>query len=218
MRRRSNFSKGKSKKKREGPYNLPNEEDIASLAKSLETHMGRLNEDGTVKKEMTQSQKMSLIRGAIREKWMYAPNKLAYLDMNTVPDYDPSTRRRFKVQCESCKEWFTKSNVCVDHVVGEHSLKSLEDFDIFIKSILYVGFDGLQILCHDCHDIKTAMERYNLSDEEVIVFKKVTAWEKQHPKANQQKKFLIENGGFKVKEVSNADLRREAALKYFKNK
>ena len=165
---------------------------------------------------MTQAQKMTLIRSAIREKWMYAPNKLAYLDMKTVPDYSPNTRRRFKIQCEGCKEWFTKVQVQVDHIIGEHSLKSLEDFDTFVESILYVGFDDLQILCTDCHSIKGAMERYNLSEEDAITFKKVTAWEKEYPKADSQKKFLMSKG-YKAADVSNSDKRRQTALDYFKN-
>ena len=217
MRKRSNFKSGKPKAKRTGAYNIPNEDDLEKLRKSLESYMKKLDEEGNVLKKMTHSQKMSLIRGAIREKWMYAPNKLAFLEMNAVPDYDPNTRRRFKWQCNCCKEWFTKAQVQVDHIIGEHSLKDLEDFDSFVESILYVNFSGLQILCIDCHDIKSACERYNLTEEEAIIFKRVTAWEKQYPKAKDQKDFLIKNFGAKVKDVANETLRREVALEYFKS-
>lgn len=215
MRKKGNFKKG-TKSKREGAYNIPNEAEIRKHKAELVKFMKHLDEDGFIVKKMTLSQKMSLIRGAIREKWMYAPNKLAYLNMNTVPDLDPNTRRRFKVRCESCEDWFTKSQVAVDHIIGEHSLKSLEDFENFVESILYVGFAGLQVLCHDCHDLKSAMERYGLTEEEVVTFKKVTAWEKKVKSAADQKSFLISKG-YSAKDVTNKEKRRETALKYFKD-
>lgn len=215
MRKRSNFGRSGTKKKREGAFNLPNDEELEKLKKDTEKFQKQLDEYGVPLKRMTQSQLMGLIRSAIREKWMYANNKLAYLHMGIEPDFDKNTRRRFKVQCEMCGEWFSKGDICIDHKVGEHSLKSLEDFESFVESILYVGYDDLQRLCSTCHDLKTAMERYNLTEDEAILFKKLTAWENKYPKADARKKEL-KKLGYTTDAVANHEKRRECYLNYLK--
>lgn len=205
----------KPKRQRTAAYNIADDFERDKHKKELEGFLKKLNEDGTPKKPLTESQIMSIVRGAIREKWMYAPNKLAYLNMGIVPDDDPNTRSRWKCQCEQCKGWFKKGEIQIDHEAGEHSLKTPEDLFKFYDSICNIGFDGMQRLCEDCHTIKTVMERYNLSEEDAITLKKVTAWEKKTPKAADQKKFL-KSKGFAEKEVNNTENRRIAALKYFK--
>ena len=211
---RGGFRKGKKKPKREGVFNLPNPDEIAKLEKDLAKHMSKLDEQGNTLKKMTQAQMMSIIRGAVRDKWSYADVKLAYLLKGVEPDHNPNTRRRFKVTCEKCKEDFSKGDIQIDHVVGEHSLKSIEDFHSFVESILYVNFDGLRRLCVPCHDLVTAMERYSLSEEEAILFKQMTAWEAANDTA-ERKQWLMDKG-FKSSEVSNHDKRRECYLNYLR--
>lgn len=209
-------SKKGPKPKREGDYNIPNEAEITKLKKDLNKHLAKLDENGLILKPLTQSQLMTLIRSAIREKWAYCDVKMAYLLMGVEPDYDPKTRRRFKVQCEACKKWFSRGEIQIDHDAGEHSLKSIADFDNFVDSILQkVTFADLNRLCHDCHDLKTAMQRYNLSQEDAILFKKMTAWEADND-VEQRKDWLVRKG-FKKSEVTNHEKRRECYLNYLKS-
>ena len=215
-RRVTGFKRGSNKPKREGTYNIPNEAELAKLENELNKHLAKLDENGLVLKPLTQSQLMGLVRKAIREKWGYCDVKMAYLLKGVEPDYDPDTRRRFKVQCESCKNWFSKGEIQIDHRKGEHSLKSIADFDNFVDSILQkVTFADLSRLCHPCHDLKTAQERYGLSEEDAIIFKRMTAWEAEND-VEERKKWLVSKGYKKV-DVSNHDKRRACYIEYLKS-
>ena len=213
MFRKSN----KPKRKRNAPHNIPDDFEIEKHNKELVRLLKKLNEDGTPLKPLTESQIMSIVRGAIREKWAYCDTKLAYLNMKTLPDEDPSTRRRWKVQCEDCGKWFKKSDVAVDHKVGGHSLKTPEDLFDFYDKIINIGFDDLQILCHADHDIKTAMDLFGYTKEEAIIFKKVTAWESKHKTVSKQKE-LLKSYGFKDEEISNKEKRRTCIWKHIEEK
>ena len=209
------FKRG-PKSKREGVYNIPNEAELTKLKKDLNKHLAKLDEDGLILKPLTQSQLMTLVRTAIREKWSYCDVKMAYLLKGVEPDYDPDTRRRFKVQCELCKAWFSKGEIQIDHKKGEHSLKSIADFDNFVDSILQkVTFADLSRLCHECHDLKTAQERYNLSEEDAIIFKRMTAWEAEND-VEERKTWLVRKG-YKKSDVSNHDKRRACYIEYLKS-
>ena len=213
MFRKSN----KPKRKRNAPHNIPDDFEIEKHNKELARLLKKLNEDGTPLKPLTESQIMSLVRGAIREKWAYCDTKLAYLNMKTLPDEDPSTRRRWKVQCEDCGKWFKKSDVAVDHKIGGHSLKTPEELFDFYDKIINIGFDDLQILCHADHDIKTAMDLFGYTKEEAIIFKKVTAWESENKAVSKQKE-LLKSYGFKDEEISNKEKRRNCVWKYIEKR
>ena len=109
---------------------------------------------------------ITILRSAIRKEWMKDKTKLAILNSRLEPDYDPDTRRLWKIQCDCCKNWFKKDEVEVDHYHGEHSFTQITQVDQFADSILDVSFGDLQIMCKPCHSIKTHAERYELSMEE----------------------------------------------------
>jgi len=143
---------------------------------------------------------------------MHCDAKLAFLNSQLVPDEDINSRRRFKVQCNICKDWFAKGAVDVDHLVGNNSLTSLDQIREWTEKILYVGRDDLQILCTEgCHPIKTLSESHGITFKEAEVLKRVIAWEKEKI---DHKEFLIDKG-FTEKEVSNKTKRREAYIVFF---
>lgn len=213
MRRGGLRKSNKPKRKRTAAYNMADEFEIEKHQKELERLLKRLNEDGTPAKPASQSEIMSLVRGAIREKWGYCDTKLAYLNMKTIPDTDPSSRRRWKVQCEKCLLWYGKNDVAVDHLIGGHSLKSPEDLFTFYDNIINIGFDDLQILCHEDHDLKTACDLHGYTWDEAIIFKKITALE-SHLKNEKARKAFLLNKGFDESEVSNKEKRRLAFWKF----
>jgi len=69
-------------------------------------------------------------------------------------------RQKFEYQCNHCKEWFPEKSVQVDHVVDAGTLTCKEDVGDFIER-LFCEADGLQVLCSDCHQIKTNNARAN---------------------------------------------------------
>jgi hypothetical protein len=125
---------------------------------------------------------------------------------------DDSTRTVWKVKCDRCG-WYHRTNeIEVDHIKGEHSLKTLEDMSSFVLSILDVTTKDLQVLCKPCHRIKTYGERYCGGDEviaEIILnakdWLKATKVEKQ--------KSTYERLGYAEKDYSNAKKREALAIK-----
>lgn len=216
MARRGGFKRGGgSKRKRTAPHNIADDFERERHEKDLAKHMKNLNEDGTPKKLLTKSGLLSIIRGAIREHcWMYSPNKLAFENMATVPDDDPSSRRRWKRQCESCGEWFKQTDIQTDHKVGEHSLKDWDQVWDFYLSINNVGFSEMSSLCVPCHDLKTAMERYGYTEEQAKIFKNVNLW-LSHNKGAKVQKDLLKSYGYSDTQTSNGEKRKECLWDYF---
>lgn len=215
---RGGFRGNRSQRKRTAPNNIADEFERDKHEQELVKLLKRLNEDGTPIKPLSESQIMSIVRGAIREKWGFCDGKLAYTNMKTVPDDDPTSRRRWKIKCEhpSCQKWFKKTDVACDHVVGGHSLKSPDDLFDFYDNIINIGFDDLQMLCHECHDRKTACDLYGYTWEEAGVFKQVTAWESANKKVGDQKT-LLKSYGFSDDEISNKEKRRECIWKHIES-
>lgn len=92
-------------------------------------------------------------------------------------------RRKFSYECAECLEHFDAKSVAVDHRIPAGQLNNKEDIADFVEK-LFCTAEGLQVLCHTCHDIKTYMERYNVSKEEAIVSLKVAAAMKKEAKKN----------------------------------
>ncbi len=61
-------------------------------------------------------------------------------------------------RCSECGEDFRQKDVQVDHIIPAGSLKSYEELGIFAEK-LFVGTDGLAVMCRSCHTIKTNKER-----------------------------------------------------------
>lgn len=57
-----------------------------------------------------------------------------------------------------CKGWFPDKNTSVDHVHPVGALSSFEDLPGFVER-LFCSVEGLQVLCDECHAVKTAEER-----------------------------------------------------------
>lgn len=67
-------------------------------------------------------------------------------------------RHRVEYQCAECKDFFKSKEVQVDHIEPAGSLKTYEDLPRFVER-LYCEADKLQVLCKECHKVKTAEER-----------------------------------------------------------
>ena len=69
------------------------------------------------------------------------------------------TKRMVKAyECNECKQLFKQKDVQVDHIIPAGSLKSFDDVEYFMER-LFCGEEGMQILCTDCHNIKTQKEK-----------------------------------------------------------
>lgn len=127
----------------------------------------------------TESAYMSWIRGGVRRGlWNKHPIKLEFLNENTflIKNTNPRSMKRFpevkRCRCILCQKIFPTGEVEVDHIEGNHSLKNSNDIGTFIKSIIEVSKEDLQIVCKPCHKIKSYADKEGISYKEATAVKK----------------------------------------------
>lgn len=179
------------------------QEQLAKQLKNICNETGRPREKDVV----------AVVRSAVRKAWMRAPTKLSLLMMNAVhvddvpeelrpPKLTKNTKWLYKCAIEGT--YHIGSQVEVDHIRGENSLKGYEDMVDFTRSILDVGWSDLRILSKEAHAIVTYAERYGLTYEQAKKEKEVIAI--MNSGVVKQKAFLKKHG---VTPASTIDKRRE---------
>jgi 5-methylcytosine-specific restriction endonuclease McrA len=124
--------------------------------------------------EWTTAKFFGFIRSGLREKFNRWPPKYNvirkagritnYIDDEGKPVLFKTGKkvgevRTFKeYQCCECKCWFKQKEVQVDHIIPAGKLNSFDDLGEFAKR-LFVGEDGLQVMCYPCHTEKTNREK-----------------------------------------------------------
>lgn len=179
---------------------IPSKQDIAKKKQALDDHLKSLTDEG----KLTEKKLVSMLRSAIRQVWMRAPNKLAKLEMARIPDMNPNTRTKWLFRCEMCGKLFKQDQVEIDHRFGNHTFTKLEDFENFCDKILNASVDDLQVLCKVEHSIKTLAEARGITFEEALIEKEVIAFGKK--KVDVQKKILLELDP--TSKVNNATVRK----------
>lgn len=185
---------------------VPSKEDINKRKQKLDKMLKSLNEDGS----MPESKLCTQLRTAIRQVWRMHDVKVSYLMKKSYSDMNEMTRTKWLVDCECCKQPFKTNEVQVDHIKGEHSLKTFEDLLPFAESILGVSHEDLQVLCVPCHEARTYSERYGVSLEQA--FKEKIIITKLNQKAGVQKKEL-QSFGYQPDEVCNEEKRKDCYRK-----
>jgi 5-methylcytosine-specific restriction endonuclease McrA len=89
------------------------------------------------------------IVAAIRKVWRYSPERRACLDAAR----DPHEKKL--VQCAKCLEYFNEKLVTVDHIEPCVPVTGFVSYDAFIKALKE---NSTQILCEECHSVKTKAE------------------------------------------------------------
>ena len=132
-------------------------------------------------------------RSAVRQMFSNSIFYRKYIeDQSTlVVNENPRSKKRYpmvkRFTCAICGEQFGSGDIEIDHLEGGNSNKSLADADSFIKAIMFVTPDDIQVLCKDkykvvnkkktlvkfgCHGIKSLQEKNGCSFEEAKVRKK----------------------------------------------
>jgi 5-methylcytosine-specific restriction endonuclease McrA len=98
----------------------------------------------------TEARFFGFIRSALRsafQKWgpKHEARRNAKLAYNTY-------------ECAACGDTFGSKDVQVDHIVPAGSLKEFSDLPGFVER-MFCEVDGFQVLCKDCHQVKTNEER-----------------------------------------------------------
>ena len=124
------------------------------VARPRKTAVAKTRNAGT----MTESAFWSFIRSTLRQKsrW-WKPITQCKIDARR-PYKGPNKRQKFEYECNSCHKWFPEKKINVDHIVGAGSLNCSADLPGFVER-LFCEQDNLQVLCTDCHDHKTKLEK-----------------------------------------------------------
>jgi len=130
------------------------------------------------------------------------------------PYVGDNARQRVCYLCAKCLKTYSTKEVAIDHRIDCGSLKCWEDVQGFMQR-LFCGVEGLDVLCHTCHDIKTAQTRYGLSEEEAKILKEVAAIMKE-PKEDVIQ-FILDNDFDNVYNTNNAANRKAAVTMILEN-
>jgi hypothetical protein len=133
-----------------------------------------------------------------------------------VPYTGDNKRKKWWYECADCKQLFDGKNVSVDHIEPVGTLLKKSDIADFIEK-LFCSSDKLQVLCDNCHDLKTYMERYGVDRQSAIIEKKVIAFGKLSTEEQKQKLTEI-YGSDKISSLTNKSKRLEAYRNYLKEK
>ena len=154
----------------------------------LEKELRRMSEAyGIPEKEV-----VSWWRSAVRQMFS---NSIFYRNnigeqSTLVVNENPRSMKRYpmvkRFTCAICGEQFGSGGIELDHVEGGNTNKSFSDAESFLKAIMFVTPDDVQILCKNkhkvvnkrktlvsfgCHSIKTMQESHGCSFEEARVRK-----------------------------------------------
>jgi hypothetical protein len=162
--------------------------------------------------QLTDKKICSMMRSNVRKSWMMSPIRLLKLEMTRIPDMNPDTLTKWLWLCVCCKDKFKLPDVQTDHICGEHQLKTLSDIEPFTRSIMDVKLDDMQILCKNCHEIKTYAERSGISFDEATIEKAIILWMKTF--SIDEQKILLTLCGYVCNNNKN---RRESYKKYLTN-
>lgn len=106
----------------------------------------------------TKSRYFGFIRSCLRRAWSKYPVKFKILSDARRPYSGEDKRTKWEYQCHKCNEWYKSKEVQVDHINPVGSLKEYEDLPRFVAT-LFCSSDNLQVLCSECHKLKTAEDR-----------------------------------------------------------
>ena len=107
---------------------------------------------------MTESQFWSFIRSGLRQKSRWW-KPITQCKMKARRPYKgPNKRQKFEYQCNMCNGWFPEKKINVDHIRPAGSLNCAADLPAFVET-LFCETINLQVLCTECHDVKTKFEK-----------------------------------------------------------
>lgn len=168
----------------------------------LEKELKRMSEAYNI----PEKEVVSWWRSAVRQMFSNSIFYRKYIeDQSTlVVNENPRSKKRYpmvkRFTCAICGEHFGSGDIELDHLDGGNSNKSLSDADSFIKAIMFVTPDDVQILCKDkkkvvnkkkvltkfgCHALKTYVDLHGGTLEEARV-------KKQHKLYASQKRLQQE--------------------------
>jgi len=109
--------------------------------------------------QWTEARYWQQVRSFLRRAFRYwKPMQKAKLSARRIYK-GKNKRQKWEFQCNHCKNWFKSTEVQVDHIIPVGSLKCEEDLVDWLKRLTPEDPTSYQVLCIDCHKIKSQNER-----------------------------------------------------------
>lgn len=160
------------------------------------------------------------MRGQIRRMWSRHPIKVEYIKNRRVPISkvgaairEQYPRAKYVCPCEMCHNWFPQSHMEVDHLHGGEGFRTYDEFLVWQKTMLFLGFNDIQHLCKPCHAKVTLSQKLGVPLSEVPLHQERIAFDKLA--ATTQARKLQHLG---LPEGKNAAERKQIYLKYLQEK
>jgi 5-methylcytosine-specific restriction endonuclease McrA len=102
----------------------------------------------------TEAKFWSFIRSGLRSTYNKWPPKWEVLKEAKRPYTGQSKQQKWEYLCSSCNKYYKQKDISVDHIVPAGSLNNFSDLAGFVER-LFVDTSGLQVLCTECHRLKT---------------------------------------------------------------
>lgn len=127
------------------------------------------------------------LRSMGRKIWARHPIKHRFIKMHKVPvDQVPEELRPAKLnprtkelcQCAMCGAYKMPSHIEVDHIQQAGSFGSVKEWHEWMDRLLLVGFDGMRVLCKDCHKKVNLSQRFQCDIAEAEIRQKLAAFRK----------------------------------------
>ena len=125
-----------------------------------------MNEPWTIPNSPWKDEKAYLnwLRGSIRRIWSRHPVKIAYKQSRRYKA--PVGRNGKGVFVSDCEVCGKQSRDCqVDHLRGGYGFTDWNSFTDWARMILWVGFDDIQEVCVECHEVINLGQRMGVSLE-----------------------------------------------------
>lgn len=100
----------------------------------------------------------SFLRSGLRSCYNKWPPKWDVLKEAKRPYTGEGKQQKWEYLCNECQCYHKQKDISVDHKVPAGALNNYDDMAGFVER-LFVGPEGLQVLCKQCHDRKTKDER-----------------------------------------------------------
>lgn len=111
----------------------------------------------------TEAEYLNWIRSGLRKIWARHPIKGVVKNKGRKKKDNGKGRAVYHNKCNACGKWYQLKYLQVDHIKPNPSLKKIDDLGEFTKSLLHIDESRLQLLCTNCHGIKTYAERYDVT-------------------------------------------------------
>lgn len=192
----------------------PNSAEIKKKAQDLQKELNKLEDPDSGQQKINSL--VTMVRSSIRDSWAISPTKLAYYEMGRVPDDDPRTARKWKMQCECCEDWFNVDVIEIDHKHGNHTFTKPEDFESYFENILNIQFKDLQRICkYKCHRVKSHYEKQKLPDMLTAVKDKINIFLVKFMGTPEYTEWLTANG---IAAESSAPKRKKQGMQFLLDK